>query len=449
MKVAAKGALSALFLIVFLVTGLLSAGQATATTEAAKDPCSNPYACIGMVIDSGDPVLIQMGKEMSKMVTGKEAGTVVKPTAGPIANVRRLLSKENAGLSVVPSDMLLYAARSKDKRLNLADSHLRFIMTIGKKVVHVVARKDIRSLKDLDGKRVVMGPDNTAIWVVSNNLLHIHGAKPSKRIQMKPPAGLKAVIADEADAVFVVGDAPHKLLLKLADKLKKEGAGSEPDRVHMLELTVPEKNTEYRPATVNYPGFAENVKTVAILPTLVSYNFTLKSTPYYKRRCGELAKIGDLVRGRLEQLRASGHKQWKATTWELEAGNWEKDPCFFGTAKTQLVAKAHAKSKTKTEAKSETVTASASTGLKRRSDVRAAQIMLNRLGYDVGAADGLLGPKTSAGIKRFQTDFGLKVNGAVNETARNFVPWHILLHQWEAFLEQDGKLAFDNVPLAD
>ena len=41
-----------------------------------------------------------------------------------------------------------------------------------------------------------------------------------------------------------------------------------------------------------------------------------------------------MVRNRLNELRKIGHQQWQATTWELQAGDWEKDPCFFGTAKT-------------------------------------------------------------------------------------------------------------------
>jgi TRAP-type uncharacterized transport system substrate-binding protein len=178
-----------------------------------KSLCANSSTCIGMVIDSGDPVLIQMGHEMSDMVTDKQAGAIVKPTAGPIANVTRLMSRENAGLSVVPSDMLQFTARSKDPQLRKAKDHLRFIMTIGQKAVHVVARTSISRLEDLDGKRVVMGPDNTALWVVSNNLLHLHGVTPSKRIQLKPAAGIAAVLLDQADAAFVVGDAPMGVIL--------------------------------------------------------------------------------------------------------------------------------------------------------------------------------------------------------------------------------------------
>ena len=300
----------------------------------ATDHCSRPYACIGMVIDSGDPVLIQMGHEMSGMVTGKEAGTIVKPTAGPIANVRKMLSRENAGLSVVPSDMLSYTERSPDPAMRLAKHRLRFIMTIGRKVIHVVARKHIKRLQDLDGKRVVMGPDNTAIWVVSNNLLHLHGARPAQRIQLKPLEGVTSVLLGRADAAFVVGNAPIPLIRKLGAMRDIEAFRPYVEQIHLLALNVPDTSTEYQSATVHYPGFAENLDTVAILPTLISYDFARKSTPYFRRRCRQLARIGHTVRNRLAQLRAAGHQQWNDTAWELEAGNWKKDACFFGTAET-------------------------------------------------------------------------------------------------------------------
>jgi uncharacterized protein len=313
-----------------------AAQDKAAQDKAAQDKagqCDSEYSCIGMTIDSGDPVLIQMGQEMSALVTDKQTGTVVKPTAGPIENVAKLLSRENAGLTVVPSDMLHFTDRSDDPRLKKAKDHLRFIMTIGRKVVHVIARNDITRLEDLKGKKVVMGPDNTAIWVVSNNILNLRGVEPSARIQLKPPEAIKAVLSGEADAAFLVGDPPMQKLVAM-----RESADLRPqiDQIHMLELKLPLKDTGYASATVNYPGFAENVATVAILPTLVSYNFAEKSTPYFRRRCGELTRIGETVRTRLAELRASGHKQWNATSWAMDAGNWQKDTCFLGPAQPQI-----------------------------------------------------------------------------------------------------------------
>ena len=374
----------------------------------ADDDCAGPYACIGMVIDSGDPVLIQMGHEMSSMVTDNAAGTVVKPTAGPIANVARLLSRENAGLSVVPSDMLQYTNRSDDPRLRKAKDRLRFIMTIGRKVVHVIARKEIRSLEDLAGKRVVMGPDNTALWVVSNNLLYLHGVTPSERLQLKPVAGVTAELLGNADAEFVVGDAPMGVIEKLGAMRQNEELKSKAEQVHMLELKFPIKGTGYQTASVNYPGFADNLDTVAILPTLVSYDFTHKSSPYFQRRCAELARIGETVRNRLEELRASGHKQWQATTWELEAGNWKKDSCFFGVAET-LVSTGLAQ-----DAKSSSKQPSGPIQAVGQVVIREAQQILNNLGYDVGKADGILGRRTAAGLRKFQKDQGVIPDGILN-----------------------------------
>lgn len=298
-------------------------------SQKAWASCEGAYDCIGMTIDSGDPVLIQMGKEMSGMVTDGNEGVFVKPTKGPIANVRRVLSKENAGMTIVPSDMLLYTNRSNVGNMRLAEKRLRFVMSIGRKVVHVITSRDIRSLSDLDGKRVAMGPDNTAIWVVSSNLLHIHNATPSEKIQLKPVPGLIELVKGNLDAVFVVGDAPIPIISNINEMLKSEELKQYAQDIHMIPINLDSEYTEYKPVTVDYTGFAENTQTVAILPTLVTYDFTHRDIPYFKRRCSELTQIGSTIRDRLEELRETGHKQWAATTWDLEAGNWKRDDCFF------------------------------------------------------------------------------------------------------------------------
>ena len=43
----------------------------------------------------------------------------------------------------------------------------------------------------------------------------------------------------------------------------------------------------------------------------------------------------------------------------------------------------------------------------------ALQEALKRLGYDPGPADGVIGPRTLAAIRRFQSDYGLKADAVV------------------------------------
>ena len=171
------------------------------------------------------------------------------------------------------------------------------------------------------------------------------------------------------------------IIAKLGALRASASFGSDVKELHILQIKVPASSSEYRPATVNYPGFAENVETVAILPTLVSYDFTHKTTPYFQSRCVQLGRVGTTVRKRLQELRASGHKQWKATAWAMEAGKWKKDLCFFSDY---------------------------------RKEIRQVQSDLNRLGYRVGAVDGVLGPRTTAGIRSYQADQKMPRSGTIN-----------------------------------
>ena len=54
----------------------------------------------------------------------------------------------------------------------------------------------------------------------------------------------------------------------------------------------------------------------------------------------------------------------------------------------------------------------------RGDDVRTLQEQLNALGFDCGAADGIFGNKTLAGVKAFQAAAGVKVDGIVGPVTR-------------------------------
>jgi len=48
-----------------------------------------------------------------------------------------------------------------------------------------------------------------------------------------------------------------------------------------------------------------------------------------------------------------------------------------------------------------------------KEDILSIQETLNILGYDVGVADGVLGPKTRAATRQFQSDIGMVADGYV------------------------------------
>lgn len=53
-----------------------------------------------------------------------------------------------------------------------------------------------------------------------------------------------------------------------------------------------------------------------------------------------------------------------------------------------------------------------------RLTLRDAQTLLNDMGYDAGAADGVAGPRTAAALRAFQRDQALPLSGRLDQATR-------------------------------
>lgn len=70
---------------------------------------------------------------------------------------------------------------------------------------------------------------------------------------------------------------------------------------------------------------------------------------------------------------------------------------------------------TVTSAPSTSQPATSSSSASYRDQVREAQTLLNRLGYNAGPTDGLMGPRTRSAVRSFQRAHDLSVTGEVNQ----------------------------------
>ena len=200
---------------------------------------------VGMVTGSSTGTYIQFGSDISKIANQSGLNIKVKESKGSLDNIRRMVSRENAALGIVQSDVLGFLTRSEDKRMQRVARNLRLIFPLYNEEVHLFARKSIKSISDLDGKRVVVGNKGSGNWLTSTNIMHVMQVNPSERLELDPNTGLTAVLTNKADAIFYVAGKPVKLFSNL-EKMGENPTFSELlKKTHLVPINEPEIVREY------------------------------------------------------------------------------------------------------------------------------------------------------------------------------------------------------------
>lgn len=298
------------------------------TIAAPEDAAS----AIGMVTGPLTGTYVQIGGDISRMAKREGVNLIVKESSGSIDNITRISSAENAALGIVQSDVLGYLIRSKNTESARIAKNLRIVFPFYREEVHVLARRDIATFADLNGKRVVVGGEGSGSWLTSMNLFSMMEIEPRKLLRLPPPEGAMAVLKGQADAMILVGGKPVKLFRNLEDLARIENPAYRAllDGVHFLPLDDPRVLKEYVPSTitpVDYNFVAGTVPTAAVTSVLVSFNFSDTQNPYAKQRCEMLGKTAAAIRSNLEYLREHGHPKWREVDPDGEVKVWKPDPC--------------------------------------------------------------------------------------------------------------------------
>lgn len=301
---------------------------------------------IGLVTGSKTGTYIKIGKDIAKIAQENNVDIIVKHSEGSLDNIERMLSSENAAFGIVQSDVLgyLYSAAPHIAR------NLRLIYPLYNEEVHIFARKDIASFKDLNGKSIAIGTKGSGNWLTMTNMMHMMKIKPGQGVtDMKPLDAVTAVLAGDLDAMIYVAGKPVSLFTKL-ENLKDD---EDPEirellaGVHFLSLDDPTLLEQYYVAseigTSDYTWIDSTTPTIAVKAVLVSFDFSRRKSSYYMNRCDQLFQIGGIIRDNIEQLQQEGHKKWQEVDLDQKIGRWELDKCAHRPGAPRMVEKAPTK----------------------------------------------------------------------------------------------------------
>lgn len=289
---------------------------------------------VGMVTGSTKGTYYQFGLNMAKYAKQEDLTLLIKESAGSLDNIERINSKENAAFGIVQADVLTFLNQKPE--LQSVAQRLRVIFPFYLEEVHVLARKDVNTLSDLNGKRVSIGVDGSGVWLTAKNIFKILDIHVEREEHLDTDEAIQKVLTGELDAMFYVAGKPTKAFEPLA----KIAASGQPDmvrlldQVHFVPVTEPAIFAEtYEQSDVflgpeDYPWMKDKVPTAAVRAILVSFDFSSRQNDYFVLRCTQLSQLGQAIRDNLQELQnGGGHPKWNEVDLERSVPRWQRDKC--------------------------------------------------------------------------------------------------------------------------
>lgn len=301
--------------------------------QAQEAPASREG--LGMITGPETGTLMRFGLDIASLARQANLDIIVKPSQGPLDNIRRMLSFENAALGIVQSDVLSFLSRSNAPERHHVANLLRLVFPLHNEEIHLFASRTIQRLSDLSGKRVVVGTKGSGSWLTAHNLFALANIEPAERLELPPPKAVSAVLAGEADAMIYVSGKPVPLFVRLQDLLGHPTYAPLVTKVHFVPLRDESLLSQYRPATITPQDYAwvdETAETMAVKAVLISFDFSSHRNAYFVQRCEELVQLGRLIRDNFDLLQKTGHPKWQEVDLNENPGIWQWDTCAHPNA---------------------------------------------------------------------------------------------------------------------
>jgi TRAP transporter TAXI family solute receptor len=287
---------------------------------------------IGIATGPKTGTYIAFGRDIARVAEEKGLTINVYDSGGSIDNIKRITSKEKIGLAIVQSDVLGFLNRSKNPASVEIANKLRLVAPFYNEEVHILARKNIASLADLSGKKVVVGSEGSGSMITAVNIFSTLGITPAKMYQIDPPRGIVAVLNNEVDAIVFVGGKPVKIFKNMEEleNIQQGPNAGKLDEIHFLAINDARLLKEYKPATLthnDYSFITDDVPTIAVTALLISFDYTRKNKSYYHQQCHNMVKLAEALHDNLADLKLHGHPKWKEVDLSADISNWKRDSC--------------------------------------------------------------------------------------------------------------------------
>jgi uncharacterized protein len=233
---------------------------------------------------------------------------------GPVRNVTDILYLRSIDMGAVAADVPEFYRLQYD--IPDIASNLRYIAKLYHNEIHVIANKSIKSIFDLQGKRIVTAVD---VGYYSAKVIFARlGIKATFDYKIDDARAIQKIIDGEADA-YITSTGK---VFQQARNIKNENRA-----LHLVPIDYdPRLQDMYLPTSISaedYPNLlspGETIDTIATSVLLVSFNWPENSERYNK-----VARFVDTFFSKIDEFRKPPrHPKWNEASISAAIPGWQR-----------------------------------------------------------------------------------------------------------------------------
>ncbi|MEZ5934913.1 MAG: TAXI family TRAP transporter solute-binding subunit [Alphaproteobacteria bacterium] len=295
--------------LVMLLTLLVGAREPSAQQQELVNG-----GTVGLIIDSAESSDVELASDLvAALNDGYKMRVLPVLGQGSVRNVEDLLYLRGIDVALVQADVLdFYRGIGTLPEIG---ERIRYIAKLANEEVHVLARQEVASVQDLDGRRVNFGVEGSGSFLTAGILLDRLGIDVNVT-SFPLPKALKEIEEGTIDALIVVGAAPIGRLRQL----------DHDNGLHLLPIPDAGLGDSYQPAEIaagDYPDLLEPgtvVKTVAVAKILTAFNW-----PEGHPRGDKVKRFVDSLFANIDRLaRPPFHPKWREVDLLASLPGWER-----------------------------------------------------------------------------------------------------------------------------
>ncbi|AOF89225.1 TAXI family TRAP transporter solute-binding subunit [Sinorhizobium sp. RAC02] len=266
---------------------------------------------------------IKIGRDLATL--GAECGLKlnVVESAGSLENFVGVRNRRNTQFGIVQSDVLEYLKtfEANDPEVQKAVKGVRIMFPLYNEEIHVLARKDINSMKDLAGKKIAVGKKDSGTFLTATLIMDILQVKAGARMDINPDEALPKLLSGEIDAFFYVAGAPAALF---------SGDTIDKTKFHLVPITEAPLLATYTPSRIEAGTYSfqdQPVDLIAVKAVMMTYDYDVKRNAYHRDSCKTVSDFSSLILTGLDKLRATGHPKWKTVDLTALPPGWQVGVC--------------------------------------------------------------------------------------------------------------------------